>query len=87
MQMVVERGKVRSVKETRPYSSVAQNPLSTTNLQNWSPNTRAGGAAIYQNSSEALNIITPSIECSVSQSDIYGTIQSSVVDLCLDDSG
>ncbi|GFV81467.1 uncharacterized protein TNCV_51911 [Trichonephila clavipes] len=42
------------------------------------PNTRAGGVAIYQNSSYAVNIITPSMECSVSQSDIYGTIQSSV---------
>ncbi|GFV77323.1 ATP-dependent DNA helicase [Trichonephila clavipes] len=39
------------------------------------PNTRAGGVAIYQNSSDAVNIITPSMECSVSQSDIYGTIQ------------
>ncbi|GFV57670.1 RNase H domain-containing protein [Trichonephila clavipes] len=47
------------------------------------PNTRAGGVAIYQNSSDAVNIITPSMECSVNQSDIYGTIQSSVVDLCL----
>ncbi|GFV05426.1 ATP-dependent DNA helicase [Trichonephila clavipes] len=47
------------------------------------PNTRAGGVAIYQNSSDAVNIITPSMECSVSQSDIYGTIQSSVGDLCL----
>ncbi|GFT89979.1 SWIM-type domain-containing protein [Trichonephila clavipes] len=47
------------------------------------PNTRAGGVAIYQISSDAVNIITPSMECSVSQSDIYGTIQSSVVDLCL----
>ncbi|GFX10774.1 ATP-dependent DNA helicase [Trichonephila clavipes] len=47
------------------------------------PNTRARGVAVYQNSSDAVNIITPSMECSVSQSDIYGTIQSSVVDLCL----
>ncbi|GFV51889.1 ATP-dependent DNA helicase [Trichonephila clavipes] len=47
------------------------------------PNTRAGGVAIYQNSSDAVNIITPSMECSVSQSDIYGTIVSSVGDLCL----
>ncbi|GFU86696.1 transposable element Tcb1 transposase [Trichonephila clavipes] len=46
------------------------------------PNTRAGGA-IYQNSSDAVNTITPSMECSVNQSDIYGTIQSSVGDLCL----
>ncbi|GFX79530.1 hypothetical protein TNCV_825191 [Trichonephila clavipes] len=38
------------------------------------PNTRAGGVAIYQNSSNVVNIITPSMECSVSQSDIYGTI-------------
>ncbi|GFT94662.1 ATP-dependent DNA helicase [Trichonephila clavipes] len=47
------------------------------------PNTRAGGVATYQNSSDAVNIRTPSMECSVSQSDIYGTIQSSVGDLCL----
>ncbi|GFV97072.1 ATP-dependent DNA helicase [Trichonephila clavipes] len=47
------------------------------------PNTRAGGVAIYQNSSDAVNIITPSMECSVTQSDIYGTIQSSLGDLCL----
>ncbi|GFY05090.1 ATP-dependent DNA helicase [Trichonephila clavipes] len=47
------------------------------------PNTRAGGVVIYQNSSDAVNIRTPSRECSVSQSDIYGTIQSSVGDLCL----
>ncbi|GFX64630.1 poly polymerase 2 [Trichonephila clavipes] len=46
-------------------------------------NTRVGGVAIYQNSSDAVNIITPSMECSVSKSDIYGTIQSSVGDLCL----
>ncbi|GFV57239.1 ATP-dependent DNA helicase [Trichonephila clavipes] len=36
-----------------------------------------------ESSSDAVNIITPSIECSVSQSDIYSTIQSSVGDLCL----
>ncbi|GFV85407.1 ATP-dependent DNA helicase [Trichonephila clavipes] len=47
------------------------------------PNMRAGGVAIYQNSSDVVNIITPSMDCSVSQSDIYGTIQSSVGDLCL----
>ncbi|GFX86165.1 ATP-dependent DNA helicase [Trichonephila clavipes] len=47
------------------------------------PNTRAEGVAIHQNSSDAVNIITPSMECSVSKSDIYGTIQSSVGDLCL----
>ncbi|GFV17832.1 hypothetical protein TNCV_3235821 [Trichonephila clavipes] len=47
------------------------------------PNTRAEGVAIYQNSSDAVNIITPSTECSVSQSDIYVTILSSVGDLCL----
>ncbi|GFV10678.1 uncharacterized protein TNCV_1755171 [Trichonephila clavipes] len=47
------------------------------------PTTRAGGVEIYQSSSDAVNIITPSMECSVSQSDIYGTIQSSVGDLCL----
>ncbi|GFT10161.1 ATP-dependent DNA helicase [Trichonephila clavipes] len=47
------------------------------------PNTRAGGVAICQNSSDAVNIITPSMEYSVSQSDIYSTIQSSVGDLCL----
>ncbi|GFY43046.1 hypothetical protein TNIN_495391 [Trichonephila inaurata madagascariensis] len=47
------------------------------------PNTRAGGVAIYQNSSDAVNIITPSVDCSVSQSDIYGTIQTSVGDLYL----
>ncbi|GFX29400.1 ATP-dependent DNA helicase [Trichonephila clavipes] len=47
------------------------------------PNTRAGGVVIYQNSSDAVNIIAPSIDCSVSQSDIYCTIQSSVRDLCL----
>ncbi|GFX53238.1 uncharacterized protein TNCV_362321 [Trichonephila clavipes] len=52
-------------------------------VKNKRPNTRAGGVAIYQNSSYAVNIITPSMECSVSQSDIYGTIQSSVRDLCL----
>ncbi|GFX32167.1 hypothetical protein TNCV_3327401 [Trichonephila clavipes] len=46
------------------------------------PNTRAG-VAIYQNSSDAVNIITPSMECSISQSDIYGATQSSVEDLCL----
>ncbi|GFV40578.1 uncharacterized protein TNCV_1984201 [Trichonephila clavipes] len=51
--------------------------------KNKRPNTRAGGVAIYQNSSDAVNRITPSMECSVSQSDIYGTIQSSVGDLCL----
>ncbi|GFW49370.1 ATP-dependent DNA helicase [Trichonephila clavipes] len=55
------------------------------------PNTRAGGVAIYQNSSDAVNIITPSMECSVSQSDIYGTIQSSVGELdlseCVIDNG
>ncbi|GFV24406.1 hypothetical protein TNCV_2090471, partial [Trichonephila clavipes] len=49
-------------------------------VKNKRPNTRAGGVAIYQNSSDAVNIITPSMECSVSQSDIYGTIQSSVGD-------
>ncbi|GFV34094.1 hypothetical protein TNCV_3630591 [Trichonephila clavipes] len=43
----------------------------------------AGTVAIYQNSSDAVNIITPSMECSVSQSDIYGTRPSSVGDLCL----
>ncbi|GFT42356.1 hypothetical protein TNCV_1786471 [Trichonephila clavipes] len=48
-------------------------------VKNKRPNTRAGGVARYQNSSDAVtNIITPSMECSVSQSDIYGTIQSSV---------
>ncbi|GFX47031.1 ATP-dependent DNA helicase [Trichonephila clavipes] len=47
------------------------------------PNTRAGGVAIYQNSIDVVNIITPSMDCSVSLSDIYGTIQSSVEDLCL----
>ncbi|GFT39009.1 ATP-dependent DNA helicase [Trichonephila clavipes] len=47
------------------------------------PNTRAGGVAVYQNSSDTVNIITPSMDCSVGQSDIYGTIQSSVGDLCL----
>ncbi|GFX68842.1 ATP-dependent DNA helicase [Trichonephila clavipes] len=52
-------------------------------VKNKRPNTRAGGVAIYQNSSDAVNIITPSMECSVSQSDIYGTIQSSVGGLCL----
>ncbi|GFU01275.1 hypothetical protein TNCV_1368651 [Trichonephila clavipes] len=46
------------------------------------PNTRAGAVAIYQNFSDAVNI-TPSMECSVSQSDIYGTIRSSVGNLCL----
>ncbi|GFU12951.1 hypothetical protein TNCV_1456861 [Trichonephila clavipes] len=40
-------------------------------------------SAKYQNSSDTVNIITPSMECSVSQSDIYGTIQSLVGDLCL----
>ncbi|GFU94834.1 ATP-dependent DNA helicase [Trichonephila clavipes] len=45
------------------------------------PNTRAGGVALYQNSSNVVNIITPFMDCSVSQSD--GTIQSSVEDLCL----
>ncbi|GFV24987.1 uncharacterized protein TNCV_884531 [Trichonephila clavipes] len=52
-------------------------------VKNKRPNTRAGGVAIYQNSCDAVNIITASMECSVSQSDIYGTIQSSVGDLCL----
>ncbi|GFU15612.1 SWIM-type domain-containing protein [Trichonephila clavipes] len=52
-------------------------------VKNKRPNTSAGGVAIYQNSSDAVNIITPSMECSVSQSDIYGSIQSSVGDLCL----
>ncbi|GFY25321.1 hypothetical protein TNCV_2484411 [Trichonephila clavipes] len=52
-------------------------------VRNKRPNTRAGGVAIYQNSSDAVNIITPSMECSVSQSDIYSTIESSVGDLCL----
>ncbi|GFU84809.1 ATP-dependent DNA helicase [Trichonephila clavipes] len=52
-------------------------------VKNKRPNTRAGGVAIYQNSSNAVNVMTPSMECSVSQSDIYGTIQSSVGDLCL----
>ncbi|GFY23562.1 ATP-dependent DNA helicase [Trichonephila clavipes] len=47
------------------------------------PNTRSGGATIYQNSSYAVNIITPSVDFSVSQYDIYGTLQSSVEDLCL----
>ncbi|GFW74749.1 SWIM-type domain-containing protein [Trichonephila clavipes] len=47
------------------------------------PNTRAGGVAIYQSSSDVVNIIAPSMNCSVSQSDIYGTIQSSVGGLCL----
>ncbi|GFU17823.1 hypothetical protein TNCV_3335441 [Trichonephila clavipes] len=51
-------------------------------VKNKRPNTRTG-VAIYQNSSNAVNIITPSMECSVSKSDIYGTIQSSVGDLCL----
>ncbi|GFV16455.1 ATP-dependent DNA helicase [Trichonephila clavipes] len=51
-------------------------------VKNKRPNTRAGGVAIYQNSSDAVNIITPSMECSV-RSDIYGTIQSSVGDLSL----
>ncbi|GFV00721.1 ATP-dependent DNA helicase [Trichonephila clavipes] len=37
---------------------------------------------MYQNSSDAVNI-TPSMECSFSQSDIYGTKQSSVEGLCL----
>ncbi|GFV27658.1 uncharacterized protein TNCV_4220151 [Trichonephila clavipes] len=46
------------------------------------PNTRAGGVALYKNSSDAVNIITPSMECSVTQSDIYATIQFSVGDLC-----
>ncbi|GFV72814.1 hypothetical protein TNCV_3044421 [Trichonephila clavipes] len=32
--MVVERGKVRSVKETRPYSSVAQNPIEIVRIGN-----------------------------------------------------
>ncbi|GFT02057.1 ATP-dependent DNA helicase [Trichonephila clavipes] len=45
------------------------------------PNTRAGGVAVYQNSSDAVNIITPSMDCYVSQSDIYDTIQSLVGDL------
>ncbi|GFY14211.1 ATP-dependent DNA helicase [Trichonephila clavipes] len=52
-------------------------------VKNKRPNTRAGGVAIHQNSSKAVNIITPSMEYSVSQSDNYGTIQSSVGDLCL----
>ncbi|GFS80629.1 hypothetical protein TNCV_3870461 [Trichonephila clavipes] len=47
-------------------------------VKNKRPNTRAGGVAIYQNSCDAFNIITPSMECSFSQSDIYVTIQSSV---------
>ncbi|GFT74454.1 ATP-dependent DNA helicase [Trichonephila clavipes] len=52
-------------------------------VKNKRPNTRAGGVVIYQNSSDAVSIITPSMECSVSRSDIYGTIQSSLGDLCL----
>ncbi|GFU17212.1 uncharacterized protein TNCV_1854411 [Trichonephila clavipes] len=52
-------------------------------VKNKRPNTRAGGVAIYQNSSDAVNIITPSMECSVSQFDINGTIQSLLGDLCL----
>ncbi|GFU81590.1 ATP-dependent DNA helicase [Trichonephila clavipes] len=52
-------------------------------VKNKRPNTRTGGVAIYQNSSDAVNIITLSMKCSVSQSDIYDTIQSSVGDLCL----
>ncbi|GFX14580.1 ATP-dependent DNA helicase [Trichonephila clavipes] len=52
-------------------------------VKNKRPNTRAEGVAIYQNSSDAVNIITPSMECSVNQSDIYGTIQSSVGNLSL----
>ncbi|GFU26611.1 hypothetical protein TNCV_1837391 [Trichonephila clavipes] len=47
------------------------------------PNTTAGGVAIYQSSSDTVNIITPSMKCSVSQFDICGTLQSSVRDLCL----
>ncbi|GFT20967.1 transposable element Tcb2 transposase [Trichonephila clavipes] len=46
------------------------------------PNTRAGGVEIYQNSSDVVINITPSMDCSVSQSDMYGTIQSSEGDLC-----
>ncbi|GFU49301.1 SWIM-type domain-containing protein [Trichonephila clavipes] len=55
-------------------------------VKNKRPNTRSGGVAIYQNSSDAVNIISPAMECSVSQSDIYGSIQSSVGDLCLSES-
>ncbi|GFW43446.1 ATP-dependent DNA helicase [Trichonephila clavipes] len=52
-------------------------------VKNKRSNTRVGGVAIYQNSSDAVKIITPSMDCSVNQSDIYGTIQSSVEELCL----
>ncbi|GFQ65690.1 hypothetical protein TNCT_531571 [Trichonephila clavata] len=51
------------------------------------PNMRAGRVAIYQNFSDVVNIITPSMGFSVSQSDIYGTIQSSVWDLYLAECG
>ncbi|GFV48452.1 ATP-dependent DNA helicase [Trichonephila clavipes] len=51
-------------------------------VKNKRPNMKAGGVAMYQNSSDTVNITTPSMECSVSQSFIYGTIQSSEEDLC-----
>lgn len=47
------------------------------------PNIRAGGVGIFQNSDDIINIITPSMDFSVTQSDVYGSMASTVGDLCM----